>query len=108
MVRLDSNWAPALLNTPVRATHAETSTEKRRLVLDDELRAWIGRALETIALREAPLTREIALESPVVDLAHEDPADRFLAATARVLGLTLVTADDRLLRATSFRTLANH
>jgi PIN domain nuclease of toxin-antitoxin system len=94
--------------SPISVWEAMILSEKRRVVLDDEPRAWIARALETIALREAPLTRDIALESRVVDLAHEDPADRFLAATARVLGLTLVTADDRLLRATSFRTLANH
>ena len=94
--------------SPISVWEAMILTEKRRVVLDDEPRAWIARALEATALREAPLTREIALQSRVVDLAHEDPADRFLAATARVLGLTLVTADNRLLRARSFRTLANH
>jgi PIN domain nuclease of toxin-antitoxin system len=36
-----------------------------------------------------------------------DPADRFLAATAEVYELTLVTADERLLRGKGFRTLAN-
>jgi len=40
-------------------------------------------------------------------VAHEDPADRFLAATAEVYELTLVTADERLLRGKGFRTLAN-
>jgi PIN domain nuclease of toxin-antitoxin system len=29
--------------------------------------------------------------------AHRDPADRILAATARAQGLTLVTADERIL-----------
>ncbi len=36
-----------------------------------------------------------------------DPADRFLAATAQVLGLTLVTADERLLGLGEIATLAN-
>jgi len=58
-------------------------------------------------MKEAPLTREVALQSGAVDLQHADPADRFLAATARVLDLTVVTADRRLLRAKSFRSLAN-
>ena len=31
-----------------------------------------------------------------VELGHEDPADRFLAATAAVYDLQLVTADRRL------------
>jgi PIN domain nuclease of toxin-antitoxin system len=38
---------------------------------------------------------------------HRDPADRFLAATAQVLGLTLVTADERLLALKDIATLAN-
>jgi len=34
-----------------------------------------------------------------LDLQHRDPADRFLAATALVYGLTLATIDDRLVSA---------
>jgi PIN domain nuclease of toxin-antitoxin system len=45
-----------------------------------------------------PLDHEVAIQSRHLRLAHEDPADRFLAATARVHELTLVTADHRLLR----------
>lgn len=36
------------------------------------------------------------LHSRSLELPHEDPADRFLAATAFVYDLTLVTADKRL------------
>jgi PIN domain nuclease of toxin-antitoxin system len=43
----------------------------------------------------------------LIDLPHQDPADRFLAATARVYDLTLVTADERLLGARRVSTLAN-
>jgi PIN domain nuclease of toxin-antitoxin system len=49
----------------------------------------------------------VALRSRRVRVEHEDPADRFLAATAEVYELTLVTADERLLRGKGFRTLAN-
>jgi PIN domain nuclease of toxin-antitoxin system len=38
---------------------------------------------------------------------HQDPADRILAATAEVLDLTLVTADQRLLGLGTIRTMAN-
>lgn len=58
-------------------------------------------------MREAPITHEIVLESRRIDLPHEDPADRFLSATAKVLDLTLVTADERLLGAEHFKVLAN-
>jgi PIN domain nuclease of toxin-antitoxin system len=42
-----------------------------------------------------------------VNLPHQDPADRFLAATAFVYDLMLVTADERLLNSPSIYTLAN-
>ncbi len=45
--------------------------------------------------------------SRAIELPHPDPADRFLAATALVYGLTLVTADTRLLRLTAISTLPN-
>ncbi len=38
----------------------------------------------------------IATRSVRLDLAHPDPADRFIAATADLLGCPLVTADRRL------------
>ena len=38
---------------------------------------------------------------------HQHPADRILAATAEVLDLTLVTADERLLGLGTIRTMAN-
>lgn len=69
--------------------------------------AWVTAALASVPMHEAPLTREVAIRSRAVRLEHEDPADRFLAATADVYDLTLVTGDERLLRGTGFRTLAN-
>jgi PIN domain nuclease of toxin-antitoxin system len=41
----------------------------------------------------------VAIESRQVNLPHQDPADRFLAATAAVYDLTLVTADTRIIAA---------
>ena len=67
--------------------------------------AWVERAGEQ--LREAPLTREIVSTGLALPLPHADPADRFLAATAKVLKLTLVTADQRLLGLADIASLAN-
>ncbi len=67
--------------------------------------AWVERAAEQ--LREAPLTREIVGVGLALPLSHADPADRFLAATAKVLKLTLVTADKRLLGLGDVASLAN-
>jgi PIN domain nuclease of toxin-antitoxin system len=68
---------------------------------------WVEAALSRAPMRDAPLSREVAVRSRSIRLDHEDPADRFLAATADVYELTLVTGDDRLLRGKGFRTLAN-
>ena len=46
------------------------------------------------------------LAAELLDM-HADPADRFLVATAQVLDLTLVTADQRLLGLGRIRTMAN-
>ncbi|GIX47756.1 MAG: ribonuclease VapC [Candidatus Tectimicrobiota bacterium] len=81
--------------------------EKGRVVLEPDAVAWVRRALQTIPFREAPLTHEVAIQSRFVALPHQDPADRFLAATALVYDLTLVTADERLLRAPSIPILAD-
>ena len=65
---------------------------------------WLARA--TAGTREAPLTHEIALVARQLAL-HQDLADRILAATAQVLDLTLVSADERLLGLGNICTLAN-
>ena len=70
-------------------------------------RTWIDDAFAKAPLKEAPLTREVAMVSRQIRVEHDDPADRFIAATAAVYDLTLVTADQRLLRGKGYRTLAN-
>jgi PIN domain nuclease of toxin-antitoxin system len=82
-------------------------SEKGRLVLLPDAKTWLVRALAEIAFREAPLTQEVALRSRSVEVSHQDPADRFLAATAAVYGLTLVTADERLIGGAGFAVLPN-
>ncbi len=81
--------------------------EKGRVAVDKDPLPWVVEVSRAVALREAALTHDVAVESRTVDLPHQDPADRFLAATARVYDLTLVTADDRLLGSRRIATLAN-
>jgi PIN domain nuclease of toxin-antitoxin system len=70
-------------------------------------RDWVDLALTRAPMHDAPLSREVAIRSRAVRVGHDDPAGRFLAATADVYELTLVTADEHLLRGKGFRTLAN-
>ena len=78
---------------------------KGRIQIEGNTREWVTRA--ATHMREAPLTHEIVVAAQELPLSHQDPADRFLAATASVLGLTLVTADHRLLGLGTIATLAN-
>ena len=68
---------------------------------------WVEAALSRAPMHDAPLSRDVAIRSRSLRLEHADAADRFLAATANVYELTLVTADDHLLNGKGFRTLAN-
>ena len=68
---------------------------------------WAEAALARAPMHDAPLSREVAIRSRSLRLPHEDPADRFLAATAEVYELTLVTSDERLLHVKGLRTLAS-
>ncbi len=90
--------------SPMNTYEALTLYYKGRFEIAEDLSKWLARA--TAGTREAPLTHEIALVARQLQM-HQDPADRILAATAEVLDLTLVTADERLLGLGTIRTLAN-
>ena len=75
--------------------------------MDGEPIAWIRSALAKGFVQEAGLDHETAVHSRLIDLPHQDPADRFIAATALVRGFTLVTSDNNLLKCRNIRTLAN-
>lgn len=90
--------------SPMSAWEALTLHYKGRFEIDENIDQWFVRA--TNGLREAPFTHEIALAARRLDM-HQDPADRILAATAEVLDLTLVTADEKLLGLGTIRTMGN-
>ncbi len=81
--------------------------EKKRVTLREEMKQWIEKSKRELSLREAPFSWEIAEELSFTLLGHRDPADRFLVATAKVHDLTLVTADERLMRLPGLNVLAN-
>jgi PIN domain nuclease of toxin-antitoxin system len=90
--------------SPISTWEALTLASKKRIQIPENWAAWLTLALS--GARQAPLTHEIALASCQLPL-HPDPADRLIAATAKVLDMTLVTSDDRLLRLPGLKTLPN-
>ena len=81
--------------------------ERGHLVLEPDARSWVRQALSDAPVREAPVTIDVALASRAVRLDNQDPADRFIAASAMVFGLTLVTADGDLCDCPDIDVLAN-
>lgn len=100
-----NDQANELWLSPISTWEALTLHRKNRIQLHIDPVSWVKR--NTGQLREAPLTHEIVVTAHQLQLPHADPADRFLAATAKVLGLTLVSADENLLGLGDIATLAN-
>jgi PIN domain nuclease of toxin-antitoxin system len=84
--------------SPISVWETLLLAERGRVKLTPDPETWVRAQLGRAPIRQLPLDHEVALESRKLRVSHEDPADRFIAATARVHGLTLVTADHRLWR----------
>ncbi len=93
--------------SPISAWELLVLAERGRVKLADEPRKWIAKGLTQIPAQEAVLTFEVAIRGREIMPAHPDPVDRFLVATASVYELTLVTADEALIRAKPCPILAN-
>lgn len=93
--------------SPISTWEILLLAEKGRVVLDAEPAIWLRGVFERIPFKEAVINHEIAIQSRNLELTHRDPADRFLAATSIVYGLTLVTADRRLMTSTRLSILPN-
>jgi PIN domain nuclease of toxin-antitoxin system len=91
--------------SPVSTWEALILQSRKRIVLSPNIATWVEKA--TAPFREASLSHEIVLVSRELPLPQADPADRFLVATARVLDLTLVTADKTLLSLPQIASLPN-
>jgi len=69
-----------------------------RIQLTVPLGTWVDKALSVPGIRLAPLDAAIAAESTQLPAEPQgDPADRFLIATARIMGVVLATRDERII-----------
>ena len=91
--------------SPISVWEAGLLVRKERVRLDVKFVDWLERAFESVPIREAPMNLEVAKTTGTLRLPHADPADHFLAATALVYDLTLVTLDRHLVAAEWLPTL---
>ena len=72
--------------------------EKGRLTLQQPVGEWIATALTRPHITLLSLTPEIAVDATQLPTGfHSDPADQSIVATARILGIPLLTADAKIL-----------
>ena len=80
-----------------------------RVVVDEAFGPWpfwLRAAVSSPHLEVLPLTVDVAIESEHLgDSFPPDPADRLIAATARVHDLTLITSDRPIRKSRAVRTL---
>jgi PIN domain nuclease of toxin-antitoxin system len=95
-----------LLVSEISLWEIATLVELKRVRLSIGLSTWLHRATAAPLVERVGITPEIAAEASVLPASfHRDPADRLLVATARVLGVTLVTEDTRIVDAALCTTL---
>ena len=91
--------------SPISVWEILLLNEKGRISLGVDSVKSVRDIFRELPFQEAPINLEVAIQSRFVNLPHQDPADQFLAATAAVYDLTLVTADTRIIDAKSITVL---
>lgn len=91
--------------SPISIWETLLLAEKGRISLQPHPIAWVNLALNTLEIREASLNHHIAILSRQIELPHQDPGDRFIAATAVYYQLTLATVDTNLTGSSWLQTL---
>jgi PIN domain nuclease of toxin-antitoxin system len=80
--------------SPISTWETLVLARKRRLELRPSPREWVLEALRRSAPTPAPLSHSVAIRSEALeDFGSQDPADRFLVATALEQDMALITAD---------------
>ncbi len=71
--------------------------EKKQIVLDRDIDAWVDAAIDDRPLHLVELTRPILIDScRLPQPFHGDPADQIIVATARSHTATLITKDTKI------------
>ena len=100
-----NNDSNELWFSPISVWEILLLAEKGRLSLGPDIEKAVRDIFNTIPFKEAAINSEVAIQSRTVNLPHQNPADRFLAATAAVYDLTLVTADTTIIDANAVAVL---
>jgi len=80
---------------------------KGRLVLSMDVEKWLDEVSQIDGIRFIPVDNEIGIKSTALpgDF-HKDPADRIIIATARILSIPLITADEKIIEYAHVKTIS--
>jgi PIN domain nuclease of toxin-antitoxin system len=92
--------------SPVSIWETHHLVQRGRLRLDKATPEWVEQTFRQSPLREAPLNFAVAAAAAGIELPQSDIGDVFLAATAFIHDLTLVTVDPQLLACSWLKTMA--
>ena len=92
--------------SPISIWEVLLLAERGRISLQSDTTDWIDQSIKLLAICEAPLNRQIAVLSRQIELPHQDPADRFIAATAVYHQIPLATVDANLTAASWLLTIS--
>lgn len=91
-------WDRPLLSD-ISLWEVATLVERGRLSFSIGLRDWLDAAAHPRTVRVVPITSDVAAAvAALPSTFHRDPADRVIVATARVLGVPLLTFDKLILQ----------
>lgn len=87
--------APGLRVCSISAFEIGLKYAAGQLVLPCHPEKWYHEVLAHHRVDEVPVDGRIALAATKLPLIHKDPCDRMIIAAAKLLGLRVVTADER-------------
>ncbi|NLD91743.1 MAG: type II toxin-antitoxin system VapC family toxin [Fibrobacter sp.] len=93
LFKIDS--AELVMISPISIWEISLKVEKGGIVLPIEINEWVERVIENHNLIVVPLDTKVMICSCKLPWYHNDPADRFIIATAIQENATVVTADKR-------------
>lgn len=79
--------------------------DRKRLHISSSFNQWLRDSQLTLPVLEAPINWAVAEQANHINLPQPDIGDTFLAATAIVCEMTLITADEQLLNAIWLKTI---
>ena len=85
--------AAAVYVSSISAFEISYASARGRIDLPCDAELWYYEVLNNHSLTEVLLSGKIAIASTKLPMAHKDPCDRFIIATAQLENLPIVTTD---------------